>query len=236
MQNALLLLTLATASVGFIIWYSISSSLRLPFRYQVMYDANPPYVNRVLRRRTNSAIIFAGIPLFVIFCTGWIGSPSWSELHISFSWSGEVSMFAGLGSVLVVLYSFLNAKTQANLEVYPEVRVKFWRPNLLIWSALTWLFHIFAQEFFYRGLLLQALLNKLDMLPAIAATTALYSLAHYFRLNRLTTASIAWGVISCYLVMHTGSLWPSISIHLSLCLSLEWFSIRHHMEMYVRRT
>jgi membrane protease YdiL (CAAX protease family) len=236
MENALLILTLTTASVGFMIWYSLSSSLRLPFRYQVMYDANPPYVNRVLRRRTLAAILFAGIPMLIIFLTNLIGRPSWHELNISYKWSGEVAMYAGTGAVIVLLYNLVYARTDTNLVIYPEVRVRFWRPNLLIWSTVTWLVYIMAVEFFYRGLLLQSLLNKLDPVPAIAASSALYSLIHYFRLNRLTIASVVWSVTSCFLVLHTDSLWPSVIIHLTLCLSLEWLSIRHHKEMYVRRT
>jgi membrane protease YdiL (CAAX protease family) len=236
MENALLILTLSTASVGFMIWYALSSSLRLPFRYQIMYDANPPYVNRVLRRRTLAALLFAGIPMVVIFLTNLIGRPSWHDLNISYRWSGEVAIYAGIGSALVLLYSLVYARTEINLTIYPEVRVRFWRPNLLIWSTVTWMLYIMAVEFFYRGLLFQSLLNILDPVPAIAASGALYSLIHYFRLNRLTIASVVWSVTSCLLVLHTDSLWPSVIIHLTLCLSLEWLSIRHHKEMYVRKT
>jgi membrane protease YdiL (CAAX protease family) len=236
MENALLILSLTTASVGFMVWYTFSSSLRLPIRYQIMYDANPPYVNRVLRRRVLAVTIFAAIPLFIIFLTRLIGRPSWNDLHISYRWNGEVALYSGIGAVIAFVFSLLTARTQSNLEIYPEVRVRFWRPNLLIWSAVTWLLYILAYEFFYRGLLLQSLLNKLDVVPAIAACTALYSLIHYFRLNRLSTASVVWSVISCLIVLQTQSLWPSVIIHLTLCLSLEWLSIKYHMEMYASRT
>jgi membrane protease YdiL (CAAX protease family) len=236
MENALLILCLVTASLGFIVWYVLSSSLRLPVRYQIMYDANPPYVNRILRRRTLATIIYALIPLFIIRYTNWIERPSLSDLNISFAWNAEVTRYSAIGILVVVIMSWFSTKTQSSLELYPEVRVRFWRPNILLWSGLSWVMYILAYEFFYRGLLFQALLFKMDLIPAIAACTALYSLTHYFKLNRLTTLSILWSISSCYIVWHTGSLWPAILIHLSLCLSIEWLSIKHHREMYVRRT
>jgi membrane protease YdiL (CAAX protease family) len=236
MQNAFLLLTLITATIGFILWYSVSSSLRLPVQYQVHYDANPPYVNRVLRRRALAAILFAGIPLFIIHFTGLIGHPSWNELNVDFTWNGQVALYSGIGIAVAFLFSLLTTKSHANLEVFPEVRVRFWRPGIIIWSALSWVLYVFAIEFFYRGLLLQSLLFKLDIVSAIAICAALYSLTHYFRRNRMTIAGILWGVLSCHIVLLTESLLAVIIIHLAFCLFVEWFSIRNHVEMYVRRT
>lgn len=236
MENAFLILCLATASVGFILWYVLSSSLRLPVRYQIMYDANPPYVSRILRRRTLATIIYAVIPLVIIRYTDWIGRPSLSDLNISFAWNSDVSKYSAIGVLVVIVMSLITTKRESNLEIYPELRVRFWRPNILIWSALSWVMYILAYEFFYRGLLLQALLFHLDEIPAIAACTALYGLTHYFKLNRMTPLSIIWSVISCYMVLRVGSLWPAIIIHLSLCLVIEWLSIKYHREMYVRRT
>jgi len=236
MVNALLLLTLATATIGFIIWYSVSSSLRLPARYQVPYDANPPYVNRVLRRRALAAILFAGIPLFIIFCTGWIDHPTWNELNISFQWNHKVLLYSGIGVGVAILVSLFSTRTTSSLEVFPEIRVRFWRPGIIIWSALSWALYVFAIEFFYRGLLLQSLLFMVDIVPAMAICAGLYSLTHYFRRNRMTFAGIIWGVLSCHIVLITGSILPVIIIHLVFCLFVEWFSLKNHMEMYVRKT
>jgi membrane protease YdiL (CAAX protease family) len=201
-----------------------------------MYDANPPYVNRVLRRRTLAAIIYAVIPLVIIWWTDWIGRPTLQELNISFQWNPEVTKYTAIGVGIVIVLSLISSRTHSSLELYPEVRVRFWRPHILIKSALSWVIYIFAYEFFYRGLLLQAFLFHLEEALAIAACTALYGLTHYHRLDRMSTLSIVWSVVSCVLVLRTGSLWPAIIIHLSLCLFVEWLSIRHHREMYVRRT
>jgi len=235
MKDALLILTMTTASIGFILWYTIASSLRLPVRYQIMYDANPPYVTRIMRRRILTVIFLAGVPLLFIFCTHLIERPSWHELNISFAWN-KISWYAVGVMIIATPILYRITKAHANLEQYPEIRVRFWRPRILIWSAVTWILHVVATEFFYRGLLFQSLLFKLDLVHAIVISAALYSLTHYFRRNRMTLAGILWGVLSCWLTYHAGSLMPSIIIHLGFCLLVEWFSIKHHMEMYVRRT
>jgi hypothetical protein len=237
MEQSLLILTLVIASVGFIIWYSVSSSLRLPVRYQIMYDANPPYVNRIFRRRILGVFIYAIIPAFIIFCTKWIGKPTLAELNISFHWDKEVALYTFAGLVLVLVISLLTTKNHSSLEQYPEVRIRFWRPNILIFSALWWILYIAAYEFFYRGLLLQAFrfaFNN-DVL-AIAGSTALYCLSHYFKLNRVTTASIFYGAVAAYVVIETGSLIPTIVAHTALSLFTEWLSIMHHKEMFIRKT
>jgi hypothetical protein len=237
MEHALLILTLATASIGFIIWYWLSSSLRLPVRYQIMYDANPPYVNRVFRRRVLGIFIYGLIPFYIIRHTNWIKKPTLADLNISFHIDQEVAIYTLAGVALVFLISILTTPTHASLEQYPEVRVRFWRPNILFFSALWWIFYIAAFEFFYRGLLFQSFRLALDNdVLAIAATTSLYCLLHYFKLNRVTIASFFYSVLACWVVLKTGSLIPVIATHIALTLSIEWLSILHHREMYVRRT
>lgn len=237
MENALLILTLTTASIGFILWFYISSSLRLPIRYQIMYDANPPYVYRILRRRILGVFIYAIIPLFIIFCTRWIQHPTLSDLNISFHWDQKVALYTFGGIAFVLIVSLLSTRRQSSLEQFPEVRVRFWRPNILVMSALSWIVYLAAYEFFYRGLLFQSLRFVLENdVVAIIACTALYSLSHYFKLNRITITSIFYGAVSCWVVLETGSLIPTIVSHIALSLFVEWLSIRHHREMFVYRT
>ncbi len=237
MENALLILTLTIASLGFILWYWLSSSLRLPVRYQIMYDANPPYVYRILRRRILGLFIYALIPLFIIFCTHLIRNPSLGDLNISFHWNREVAIYTVAGLVIVLVASILTTPRHASLEQFPEVRVRFWRPNILVMSALSWIVYIAAYEFFYRGLLFQSLrfVFENDVL-AIVGCTALYSLSHYFKLNRISISSIIYGALACWVVLQTGSLIPVMVTHTAFSLFVEWLSIKHHREMFILKT
>ncbi|MDQ3018009.1 MAG: CPBP family intramembrane metalloprotease [Bacteroidota bacterium] len=236
-RNAILILVLTTASLGFIIWYYLASSLRLPVRYQIMYDANPPYVNRIFRRRVTGFLIYGAIPLFLLMCTKMFGKPSLVDLNISFQWNQEVMWYTLGGVLFVLLFSWRTTKQRSSLEQFPEVRIRFWRPSIFILSSLYWILYITAYEFFYRGLLFQSLLTAFNSeAVAVVGCTALYCLSHYFKLNRISIASIFYGAIACIVVLKTGSLIPTIVAHTASSLFVEWFSIRHHREMFILRT
>lgn len=146
-------------------------------------------------------------------------------------------MYTFAGLAIVLIFSLLSSPRQSNLEQFPEVRIRFWRPNILIMSALSWIAYIAAYEFFYRGLLFQILRMALDNdVLAIVGCTALYCLSHYFKLNRITVGSIIYGAVSCYVVLITDSLLPAMISHTAMSLFVEWLSIKHHREMFVLRT
>ena len=236
MEDKFLILTLVIASLGFIIWYMLSTSLLLPVRFQVLYDANPPYVNRIFRRRIIGAIIYGLIPLFVVTCTGLLNRPHLSDLNIFFTWNHKVTMWVLVLIPVVVISSLMSTKKTSSLEQFPEVRVRFWRPGIFVWSAVWWIVYLTAYEFFYRGLLFQSLRFHLNEVLAIIAATAIYALAHYFKRNRVSFFSILYGALSCYMVLDTGSIVPGLVLHIVNALTIEWLSIRYHPEMYLLKT
>jgi membrane protease YdiL (CAAX protease family) len=236
MEDKFLILTLLTASLGFIIWYMLSTSLLLPVRFQVLYDANPPYVNRIFRRRILGAVIYGLIPLYIIKCTGLLNRPLLSDLNIYFHWNHKVSLWLMVIVPIVLIVNFITTKKSSNLEQFPEVRVRFWRPGIFVWSTIWWLLYLIAYEFFYRGLLFQSLRFHLPDALAILACTAMYALTHYFRRNRVSFFSIFYGALACYMVLDTGSIIPGLMLNIITALSIEWLSIRHHPEMYFSKT
>jgi hypothetical protein len=237
MQELVLLTCLIISSAGFVIWYTRSSSLRLPVRYQIMYDSNPPYVHRIFRRRLLAMILYFFIPWIVFSIGGYSLSHVMNGLGIQFAWSPEVLKYSLIGVGVTILLGYLNAKKDAGLESYPEIRVRFWTRYIFIISITSWAGYIFCYEIFYRGFLFHAFLYffNQNLTLSIAATTALYTLTHYWKMNRITFFSFIWSVLSCYMVYRLQSLWPAIIIHLSLSLFFEWFGIIQHDEMHARR-
>jgi len=236
MEDKFLILTLVIASLGFILWFTFSSSLLLPVRFQVLYDANPPYVNRIFRRRVVGALIYGVIPLFIIKCTNLLDKPLLGDLGISIQWNHKVSMWLLFLIPLVLITSLLTTNKTSNLEQFPEVRVRFWRPQIFIWSTIWWVIYLTAYEFFYRGLLFQSLRFQATDEVAVVACTAIYSLAHYFKRNRVSFFAILYGALSCYMVIDTGSILPGLILHIVNALSVEYLSLKHHPEMYLIKT
>ena len=237
MQEIVLLTCLVVSSVVFVIWYTRSSSLRLPVRYQIMYDSNPPYIHRIFRRRLLSMIIYFLVPWIVFACYGYSLKDVMNTLGISFSWSGEILKYVIIGILVTCILGYLNAKKDAGLESYPEMRVRFWTRYIFILSITSWIGYIITYELFYRGFLFHSFLHFFNnnLTLSIAATTALYTLTHYWKLNRITFFSLIWGILSCYMVYRLQSMWPAIIIHLFNCLFFEWWGIIKHEEMHARR-
>jgi len=237
MQETILLTCLIVSSLGFVIWYSRSSSLRLPVRYQIMYDSNPPYIHRIFRRRLLAVIIYFVIPWIVFACCGYSLGEVINGMGISFAWQSDMAKYSLIGVIVAFILGYLNSKKDSGLETYPEMRVRFWTPYIFFISAISWVGYIFTYELFYRGLLFMSFLYFFNdnLVLSIAATTSLYVLTHYWKLNRITTFSFIWGIFACYMVYRLHSLWPAIIIHVAVCLSFEWWGVVKHREMHAQR-
>ena len=237
MTEVFVSITISIATLGFLIWFWLSSSLNLPVRFQIMYDSNPPYVLRILSRRILAIIIFGLLPFCLIKCTNWMGRPDLSSIGVSFDWNNRVLLWLAILVPAIIIFHFFTAAKTSNLEQFPLIRVRFWRPHIIFWSAFWWILSLIAYEFFYRGLLLESLrdLTGHDQL-AILMSAGLYALTHYFKRNRSSVVAVIYGVLACIIVIDCGSILPVIIIQIVNALSNEWLSIYFHPEMHARNT
>jgi hypothetical protein len=232
METKLLLLSGAAGSFGFLIWYALSASLRLPKSFQIQYDINSPYLNRILRRRLLMFILYALIPYLLIRSQNFIGKLSLGDLGIHFIWNQTSTLWIVGLFPLIIINGIISSKKESNLVEYPEIRLTLWSRKIFILSALTWVLQIVGIEFLFRGLLLQSLrMWGSGDLSAVLISAGLYGLTHYFKRNRISVFSIPYGVLAGYVVITTDSLLPVIILHLSNALVTEWFSIKYHPEI-----
>jgi membrane protease YdiL (CAAX protease family) len=80
---------------------------------------------------------------------------------------------------------------------------------------------LIVYEFFFRGVLLQALLGVVNMEWAIAINIILYAIAHAFSNKKELIGSIPFGLLLCLVTIKLQSVWPAIIIHLALSFSYE---------------
>lgn len=232
METNYLLLAIGTATFGFIIWYALSASLRLPNTFQIHYDINTPYMNRIFRRRILLFLIYTFIPCLLIVQWGILGHVTFGDLGVHFIWSGKTTLWIVALIPLSLLYNLMICGKDFNLVENPEVRLTVWTPKIFIQSAITWMLFVFSIEFLFRGLLLQSLLMYgFSTLYAIIISTGIYALTNYFQKSRASWFSIPFGLVAGYIVVDTQSIWPVIIIHLCHALFNEWLSIRKHPEI-----
>ena len=121
----------------------------------------------------------------------------------------------GLATLAAFLSGFFAAKGKQLLSVaisnYSLINTYFFVRGLFL----------IAYEFFFRGVLLQALLGIVSMEWAIAINTILYAIAHAFSNKKELIGSIPFGLLLCIVTIKLQSVWPAIIIHLALSFSYE---------------
>lgn len=235
MQTGYLILALLNGTLGFVLWYALSSSLRLPKSFQVQYDINVSYFRRILRRRLAGFLIYGAFPLILILKFKVIGPVDFADLGINFGWNSRVALWLAILLPITLVFSFLSARSRERLVNYPEIRVAIWTPKMLFLSALFWIMYLVAMEFLYRGLILQALyLNTESLWWTVIISACLYAMIHYFKDNRLSIMSLPYGLIMAYVALDCGSLLPTILVQVIGTLVVEWLAIRHHPEIKVQ--
>ena len=234
METNYLLLAMATATFGFIIWYALSASIKLPKYFQIHYDINGPYINRIFRRRLLLFLIYVFIPYLLISEFGILGHVTFADLEIHFVWKSKVMIWLVILVPIALVYNLIICKKDFNLNEYPEIRVTIWTPKIFALSAITWIMQAFAIEFLFRGLLLQSLMKYgFSAIYGVFISAAIYAMTNYFRQGRASWFSILFGLLAAYIVVDTQSIWPVIIIHICYALFNEWLSVRSHPEIRI---
>ncbi len=235
METDYLLLSTMISTLGFLIWYGFFAAYRLQPSFQVQFDINDSYANRMLRKKWVGALIYGLLPYLLIFFWEVLGNVSWRDLQISFEWNNRVAYWFLISTPIILIINFFGAGNPSRLTLYPEIRVTIWSPWLIFISALSWVAYLVALEFLFRGLLLQSILmNVGNQWVAIFICTGMYAMTHYFKNSRISVFCIPYGFIICYITLDCGSLLPAIYAHVLNALLMEWVSIYKHPELKVQ--
>ncbi len=237
METTYLLLSVAVATLGFLLWYGLSSSLRLPKSFQIQFDINQAYAGRIMRRRIVGFVIYGLIPWLLIFKLNVLGNVSPEDLKVSFEWNNRVTRWVLIFLPLLILFNIRGAGSRYNLTEYPEIRVTIWTRSLVFWNAVSWFLYLVALEYTYRGLLLQSslMVTGSDWM-AIVISVGIYSMIHYFKNNQLSVFAVPFSAILCYATLDCdGSLIPAIVVHFVGGQITEWLAISKHPEIKFER-
>jgi membrane protease YdiL (CAAX protease family) len=91
--------------------------------------------------------------------------------------------------------------------------------------------YLVCYEIFFRLTLIESLSILMGTNPAILVSTILYGLHHQFSNKIEFYTSFVFGLVLCWLVIHTRSILPAIIIHLLLSLPYELRLIYHHKNL-----
>lgn len=217
---------ITVASLGFIFYYYLPEST---FVQKVLKSAKGE-TRYVLFQRLLGAFIFGIIPFIIIFFSGMKRMADFGILIPV----QETYFWVTILSIIIISINYANSKTAANLEIYPQIRVKVWTITLTFLSILSWIAYLLSYEFLFRGFLFFASSSLLGLWPAIILNTAIYSLVHIPKGIKEIVGAIPLGILLCYLTFRTGSIWVAVLTHIIMAVSNEWLSLRAHPQMIIK--
>lgn len=205
--------------------------------YWIVQHFTEQYAQKGEKQQAKSIVInrLAGFILFfpiALLLYGLNGEFCLCSLGGYLKFKPDVWLVTAILSCVAIVVNWFAARSNDNLVMYPQIRLKEWSFTWLLISALTWILYLIGYEFIFRSLLLFTWLNALGAPTAIALNICIYALVHLPKGLKETLGSIPMGLILCLLVMAMHSFWPAVFLHASLALSNEWFSF--HYQPFMR--
>lgn len=166
-------------------------------------------MNMLIARHFVNAVVLSIAVVCSIILLNYYGIALLPETDITWLLVGTLAVFAAF------LSGFFAAKGKQLLSVATS--------NYHLVTSYFFIRALFlvAYEFFFRGVLLQALLGVVSMEWAIAINIILYAVAHAFSNKKELIGSIPFGLLLCLVTIKLQSVWPAIIIHLALSFSYE---------------
>jgi len=219
-----------TVLLGFLLYHFFSEASFLQKRtlQKIRRDQKPIY--REVFKRLIGFLLLGVIPLSIEL---FVFSRNMTELGLSLKNLASSLSWVVILSAFMIPVNFLNARTEDNLKMYPQIRYEKWDLGLISLSAATWMLYLLAFEFLFRGFFLFSCERAFGYWPAIAGNTVVHSLVHLPKGKKETLGAIPFGAILCFLTLKPGTLWAAYGIHVVLALSNEWMSLASHPEMEV---
>ncbi len=223
--------SLSAVLISFLFYHFITNSGSLFKKFQMTFGKNRAQEFWIHFRQLTGFIFLGGIPLLVVLL---ILKEKISTFGLSLSISNKVLYYIVILSAIIVFINFFASKSHINLNKYPLIRTRVWDIKLVAYSMSGWIIYLLSYEFLFRGFLLFACIQSFGIWPAIIINIVVYSLAHVPQGLNEAVGAIPFGLILCYVVILSGTIWPAFLLHTVLAISNEWFSIRNNAEMTFR--
>jgi membrane protease YdiL (CAAX protease family) len=172
-------------------------------------------------------LLFGIVPFILVIFSGLSLNSVGVEGFVSLD---EILWILGLSAVVIIM-NYFAARSEDNLRMYPQIRVKDWPRRLLIKSSLTWILYLIGYEFLFRGYLLFSWEKEVGALMAISVNVALYVLVHVPKGLKEAVGALPLGILLCILTLQTGTIWIALLVHIVMALTNEWFSIHYQKNL-----
>ena len=137
----------------------------------------------------------------------------------------DTLFWTALFSAIAITVGYINVKVSKTI-IYPQFKIERWTVPYKLLTYFTWILYLIGYEFMFRGLLLFGIVDEFGELPSIMLNVVLYAFVHIPKGLKEALGCFILGPILCVVALRTETILAPIIIHISLCLSNEYFSIR----------
>lgn len=181
---------------------------------------------------SRAAILYEGILAPALLAASWfmvtaVDRRPWRSLGLPWSWKYLPQFFWGvaLGFVLIgtgVLFAlFVQGAAWESFPLNGQTL------KLLVFSLIAWSGVALLEELFFRGYLLQTLIEGLGIVPAALLSSLFFGLAHYDNAPQhglYVLDAAASGLLMALMVLKTRALWMAIGFHFANDFFIDLFS------------
>jgi membrane protease YdiL (CAAX protease family) len=227
-EQVFFIFAITATLLGFYGYFFLSHSAILKKYFSGRFSGDLLRMNGVLFHKL-AGCLFMGILPAAFYLILFRAAPphfgiTLTHLLANLEWMGGIS-------VVIVLVSSQLARSPKLMQQYPEMRINRWTARRFAVSSLGWIAYLTAYEVLFRGFLLFASLEAFGYWPAIAVNVAIYSAVHLPKGIGETLGAIPFGILACVLTINTGSILIPLFAHISLAVSMEYFTIKYNPEM-----
>lgn len=209
--------------------------------YGIVYTQISDWVYHTFAEGVNKSVfqtIFFRLSGFILFglCTAFIFKIIYA---VEFDFlSLQISHFYQLFPWIVVLFltaiivPYLHVRNTKS-SLYPQFKIHNWTNTYKLLSYITWIFYLIGYEFMFRGVLLFGTVEEIGYYPAILLNVFLYAFVHIPKGIKEVLGCFILGPILCVLALNTNNILIPIILHISVCLSNEYFSIRAESKVMI---
>ncbi len=244
------ILAVLVLTIGFVAYWFVAQSPKMqrffnekapsPREVQIQTDANTPLWGRrlyyVLFQRYVGVFFLGILPCFVLLI---FTDKNISEYGLNLDFNNKntlIMLYWIVGMCAVVLpTSYINAKKEDNLAMYPQIRAKIWTKMTFFYEWTSWIAYLFAYELLFRGFFLYACVRVMPASVAICVNACAYALAHLPKGQKEAVGAIPLGILFSYVTLITGNIWVAFLVHCVMALSNSIFSFYFQKEMKYKK-
>jgi membrane protease YdiL (CAAX protease family) len=220
-----------TANIlGYFGYYYFGHSTVMKKYFAQRFYGDAFWINWILFKKFSGFLFMAILPalFYAILFHGHPTDFGITIQHIMVNWKWLLII-----PVVLVLINSLLARGSALMQQYPQMRISNWTGGRFLLSAIGWSAYLLAYEYLFRGLLLFSSYEAFGVWPAIAINVAIYSAVHIPKGMGETLGAIPFGILACVVTFSTGTILIAVIAHISLAVSMEYFTIKYNPDMYL---